>query len=59
MTFDDIKGQKREGRVTIMKRGIIFLMASLLVSALGGVSRAWQGRMGGMDEPYGLMKEII
>ncbi len=41
-----------------MKKGFFTLMVlSLLVCALAGVSQAWQGRMGGMGDPYGLVAD--
>jgi len=33
------------------------LFLSLLVFALSGVSYGWQGRMGGMGDPYGLISD--
>jgi DNA-binding cell septation regulator SpoVG len=41
-----------------MKRRILVVaILPLLVLALGGVSQAWQGRMGGMGDPYGLVSD--
>ena len=41
-----------------MKKGFFTLMVlSLLVCALAGVSQAWQRRMGGMGDPYGLVAD--
>lgn len=41
-----------------MKKSVLVLvLLPLLVIALGGVSQAWQGRMGGMDDPYGLLAD--
>jgi hypothetical protein len=39
-----------------MKKHIMFLVVlSMLIFALAGISHAWQGRMGGMGDPYGLV----
>jgi hypothetical protein len=41
-----------------MGKRILFLMIlPLLVFALVGVAQAWQGRMGGMADPYGLVAD--
>jgi hypothetical protein len=40
-----------------MKRGMVLLMVFFLVCALSGVSEAWQGRMAGMGDPYGLVQD--
>jgi hypothetical protein len=41
-----------------MKKGILFVVIlPVLVFALAGVSYAWQGRMGGMEDPYGLVAD--
>ena len=41
-----------------MKRIIISLLClSVLVFALAGTSQAWQGRMGGAGDPYGLLPD--
>jgi hypothetical protein len=41
-----------------MKNRRVFLVfLSLLVVALAGTSYAWQGRMGGMGDPYGLVQD--
>jgi hypothetical protein len=41
-----------------MKKGmLIVVLLPLLIIALGGVSQAWQGRMAGMGDPYGLVAD--
>ena len=41
-----------------MKRNMFILtVLPLLVLAFSGVSHAWQGRMGGMGDPYGLISD--
>jgi hypothetical protein len=41
-----------------MKKVLLFMIGfSVLVLALAGVSQAWQGRMGGMGDPYGLISD--
>jgi hypothetical protein len=39
------------------KRIFFFMGLLVLVFALSGVSYAWQGRMGGMGDPYGLVQD--
>jgi hypothetical protein len=39
------------------KRIVFFMIVSALVFVLAGVSYAWQGRMGGMADPYGLVAD--
>ena len=39
------------------KSMLILVLLPLLVIALGGVSQAWQGRMAGMGDPYGLLAD--
>jgi hypothetical protein len=39
------------------KRIMILSLLPLLVIAFSGVSQAWQGRMGGMGDPYGLLSD--
>ncbi len=39
------------------KTGLFFVIISFLVLFLGGVSYGWQGRMGGMGVPYGLIED--
>jgi hypothetical protein len=49
------KNHKREGN---MGKKILFLMIlTVLICALAGVTQAGQGRMGGMGDPYGLVKD--
>jgi hypothetical protein len=49
---------KTERKEDIMKKILVFLVClSLLICALTGVSQAWQGRMGGMGDPYGLLQD--
>lgn len=41
-----------------MKRGLVFLVFFLcMLVALGGSALAWQGRMAGMGDPYGLLED--
>ncbi len=41
-----------------MKKGLLFLVViPFLVFTLAGPSYAWQGRMGGMGDPYGLLED--
>jgi hypothetical protein len=41
-----------------MKKVLLFMIGfSLLVFGLSGVSEGWQGRMGGMGDPYGLISD--
>lgn len=41
-----------------MRRGFLFLLCLLLLGfSLSGVSYGWQGRMGGMGDPYGLVQD--
>ncbi len=41
-----------------MKRTLVFLVCfSLLVFVMAGTSYSWQGRMGGMGDPYGLISD--
>ena len=39
------------------RRMLIWAVLPLLVFALAGVAQAWQGRMGGMGDPYGLVSD--
>jgi len=39
------------------KRILVLVLIPLLVLTLAGVSQAWQGRMGGMGDPYGLISD--
>jgi hypothetical protein len=39
------------------KRILILVILPMLVIALAGVSYGWQGRMGGMGDPYGLISD--
>jgi hypothetical protein len=42
----------------LMKNFLLsWICFSLLIFALGGVSYGWQGRMGGMEDPYGLVAD--
>lgn len=40
-----------------MRKGYLVILLSLLVLGLAGTSHAWQGRMGGMGDPYGLISD--
>jgi len=40
-----------------MRKGYLLLLLPLLVLALAGTSYGWQGRMGGMGDPYGLVAD--
>jgi hypothetical protein len=40
-----------------MKKRYLLLLLSLLIVGLTGTSYAWQGRMGGMEDPYGLVAD--
>ncbi len=41
-----------------MKKVVITMIGLLLlVFALSGISYGWQGRMGGMGDPYGLVED--
>ena len=39
------------------KRMLVLVLLPLLVVALAGVAQAWQGRMGGMGDSYGLVQD--
>ena len=39
------------------KNCLFFVIISFLVLSLAGVSYGWQGRMGGMGDPYGLVED--
>lgn len=39
------------------RRMLVVAIFPLLVLAFGGVAQAWQGRMGGMGDPYGLISD--
>jgi hypothetical protein len=39
------------------KSGLFILIFGFLVFSLAGVSYGWQGRMGGMGDPYGLVED--
>lgn len=39
------------------KSGLFFVIFSFLVFSVVGVSHGWQGRMGGMGDPYGLISD--
>jgi hypothetical protein len=39
------------------RRMLVLAILPILVLALGGVAQAWQGRMGGMGDPYGLVAD--
>lgn len=41
----------------MIRRALIVAVLTLLVIALGGMSQAWQGRMGGMGDPCGLIPD--
>jgi hypothetical protein len=49
------KKSQKEG--TMGKRILFFMILPVLVLALAGVSYGWQGRMGGMGDPYGLVQD--
>jgi hypothetical protein len=40
-----------------MKKRCLFMVLPLLVLVLAGTSYGWQGRMGGMGDPYGLVQD--
>lgn len=40
-----------------MRKGYLLLLLPLLVLILTSTSYAWQGRMGGMEDPYGLVAD--
>jgi hypothetical protein len=46
---------KKEGAMG--KRILILVILPVLICALAGVAQAWQGRMGGMEDPYGLVQD--
>jgi hypothetical protein len=46
-----------KGRRIMKKRIFVLVLLPLLVLALVGTSHAWQGRMGGMGDPYGLLSD--
>jgi hypothetical protein len=39
------------------RRMLVLAVLPVLVFALAGVAQAWQGRMGGMGDPYGLVQD--
>jgi hypothetical protein len=47
----------RKGGIIMGKRILVLVLLPLLVLALAGVSQAWQGRMAGMGDPYGLVAD--
>jgi hypothetical protein len=50
--------QKNNGKERHMGKRILFFMIMwVLVFALAGIAYAWQGRMGGMGDPYGLVAD--
>jgi hypothetical protein len=57
--FQEKRGYaKKSQKGGIMGKRILFMMCLLvLVFALSGVSYAWQGRMGGMGDPFGLVAD--
>lgn len=40
-----------------MRKGYLVILLPLLVLVLAGTSHAWQGRMGGMGDPFGLVAD--
>ena len=41
-----------------MRKGIPrLILLAVMILCLAGVSQAWQGRMGGMGDPYGLVQD--
>jgi hypothetical protein len=44
-------------RWSMKKRIMVLALLPLLINAFAGVSQAWQGRMGGMGDPYGLVAD--
>lgn len=40
-----------------MKKALFFMILSFMVFSLAGVAYSWQGRMAGMGDPYGLIKD--
>jgi hypothetical protein len=40
-----------------MRKRYLVMLLPLLVLGLAGVAHAWQGRMGGMGDPYGLVQD--
>jgi hypothetical protein len=40
-----------------MRKGYLVILLPLLLLALAGTSYAWQGRMGGMGDPFGLVAD--
>jgi len=40
-----------------MRKGYLVILLPLLVLGLASTSYAWQGRMGGMGDPYGLLSD--
>jgi hypothetical protein len=51
-----IKNQRKEER--IMKKVLVLLLClSFLAITLAGTAYGWQGRMGGMGDPYGLIAD--
>jgi hypothetical protein len=58
--FSIIRSMSKQNQIKegLMGKRIIFLLIlTVLVFALAGTSYAWQGRMGGMAEPYGLIAD--
>jgi len=39
------------------KRALLLVILPMLVFSLAGISYGWQGRMGGMEDPYGLVED--
>jgi hypothetical protein len=46
-----------EEKGPMKKNCLFFVIISFLVLSLAGVSYGWQGRMGGMGDPYGLVQD--
>jgi hypothetical protein len=53
-----VQQQSKNEEKIMKKRILLFIVClSLLVLALAGTSQAWQGRMGGAGDPYGLLSD--
>ncbi len=40
-----------------MKKTLVLIVVVFLLTGLAGIGQAWQGRMRGMNEPYGLLED--
>jgi hypothetical protein len=47
----------KKGAIGMRIKMFVVILLPLLVLTLAGVSQAWQGRMGGMGDPYGLLAD--